>query len=230
PALSRPPPTGTTISGRSWPRRFVRAASRRSRPSKTISFFSGAPRWWMQVPAPGCGTARFIGSGEALWSHSWSLARTERSTRDSSNRCSTSTPEVTGVSDGISLAGKVAVVTGGGRGVGRAIGRALAGAGAHVHVVARTENQLAETVRLIEAASGVAVATAVDLTRAVQVFGVLKPRAEELSGAPQILLNAAGTFGPIALVANGDPDAWQQTIASNTIAPYLTCRAFVSGM
>jgi NAD(P)-dependent dehydrogenase (short-subunit alcohol dehydrogenase family) len=134
------------------------------------------------------------------------------------------------VSNEVSLAGKVAVVTGGGRGIGRAVSRALAVAGAHVHVVARTENQLVETVRLIEAARGTAIATAVDLTQAEQVFDVLKPRVEELSGSPQILINAAGTFGPIALVANGDPDAWQQTIAINTIAPYLTCRAFVAGM
>jgi NAD(P)-dependent dehydrogenase (short-subunit alcohol dehydrogenase family) len=83
---------------------------------------------------------------------------------------------------------------------------------------------------LIETARGSAVATAVDLTRAERVFDVLKPRVEELSGSPQILINAAGIFGPIALVANGDPDALQQTIAINTIAPYLTCRAFIAGM
>jgi NAD(P)-dependent dehydrogenase (short-subunit alcohol dehydrogenase family) len=83
---------------------------------------------------------------------------------------------------------------------------------------------------LIEAAGGTASATAVDLTRAEEIFNVLKPRVEELSGSPQILINAAGSFGPIALVVDSNPDAWQQTIAINTIAPYLTCRAFISGM
>jgi NAD(P)-dependent dehydrogenase (short-subunit alcohol dehydrogenase family) len=128
------------------------------------------------------------------------------------------------------LTGKVALVIGGGRGVGRAVSRALAGAGAHVHVVARTEDQLADTVRLIEGAGGVAVATAVDVTRPEGVFDVLKPRVERLSGSPHILVNSAGVFGPIALVAESDPDAWIRTIALNTIAPYLTCRAFVGGM
>lgn len=128
------------------------------------------------------------------------------------------------------LAGKVALVIGGGRGVGRAISLALAGAGARVHVVARTADQLAETVRLIEAAGGVAVATAVDVTRPEGVFDVLKPRVERLSGSPQILINSAGVFGPIALISESDPGAWLRTIAVNTIAPYLTCRAFVGGM
>jgi NAD(P)-dependent dehydrogenase (short-subunit alcohol dehydrogenase family) len=128
------------------------------------------------------------------------------------------------------LAGKVALVIGGGRGVGRAISQALAGAGAHVHVVARTQDQLAETVRLIEAAGGVAVSTAVDVTQPEGIFGVLKPRVERLSGSPQILINSVGEFGPIALISESDPGAWVRTIAVNTIAPYLTCRAFVGGM
>jgi NAD(P)-dependent dehydrogenase (short-subunit alcohol dehydrogenase family) len=58
----------------------------------------------------------------------------------------------------IDLTGQVAIVTGGGRGIGRAMALALARAGAAVAVVARTANQLAETVALIEEAGGRAVA------------------------------------------------------------------------
>jgi short-subunit dehydrogenase len=61
------------------------------------------------------------------------------------------------------LGGAVAVVTGGGRGVGRVLAEALAGAGAAVGLVARSADQLAESVRLIEADGGVAVATTADL-------------------------------------------------------------------
>lgn len=128
------------------------------------------------------------------------------------------------------LAGKVAVVTGGGRGVGRAIGLALARAGAHVHVVARTQAQLDEAVTLIERDGGTATAIAMDVGSPREVLDVLKPQVEHLAGPPHILINAAGIFGPVSLLPDGDPDAWIATLRVNAIAPYLTCRAFVGGM
>ncbi|HKS73663.1 MAG TPA: SDR family oxidoreductase, partial [Terriglobales bacterium] len=53
---------------------------------------------------------------------------------------------------------------------------------------------------------------------------------EQQLGTVSILVNAAGVFGPIDLVKDTDPQAWIETITINTIAPYLTCRAFVGGM
>ena len=50
----------------------------------------------------------------------------------------------------IDLSGKVALVTGGGAGLGRAFAQALADAGASVAVTARSEDQIAETAKLIE--------------------------------------------------------------------------------
>jgi NAD(P)-dependent dehydrogenase (short-subunit alcohol dehydrogenase family) len=137
---------------------------------------------------------------------------------------------VTFVSNSGPLVGRVAVVTGGGRGLGRAISQALARSGATVHVVARTASQLDETVGLIQADGGVAIATAVDLTGPEAVFNVLKPRVEGQSGPPDILVNAAGIYGPVALVADSDPREWIETINVNLIASYLVCRAFVGGM
>ena len=49
-------------------------------------------------------------------------------------------------------------------------------------------------------------------------------------GAPSILVNAAGVFGPIALIRDTDPDDWVQTVMIDAIAPYLTSRAFLGGM
>jgi NAD(P)-dependent dehydrogenase (short-subunit alcohol dehydrogenase family) len=43
-------------------------------------------------------------------------------------------------------------------------------------------------------------------------------------------VNAAGIFGPIALIKDSDPAAWIETIMINTVGSYLTCRAFVGGM
>ena len=54
----------------------------------------------------------------------------------------------------IDLGGQVAIVTGGGRGIGRATALALAEAGAAVAVVARSEDQLTETVALVEGVAG----------------------------------------------------------------------------
>jgi NAD(P)-dependent dehydrogenase (short-subunit alcohol dehydrogenase family) len=64
----------------------------------------------------------------------------------------------------VDLTGQVALVTGGGRGIGRAIAKALAGAGCAVAVLARSAEQLAETVAEIAAAAGRAFACPADVT------------------------------------------------------------------
>ena len=74
-----------------------------------------------------------------------------------------------------------------------------------------------------------ALALPADVTQAHQVE-TLKEKVQDQLGVPAILVNAAGIFGPIQLIANSDPEAWIQTIQINTVAPYLTCRALVGGM
>lgn len=84
------------------------------------------------------------------------------------------------------MAGKRALVTGGGRGIGRAVARGLAKAGVHVTVLGRTEASLAETVAAGDAAA-FAIADVTDpeaLERAV--------RAAEAAGPIDILVNNAG--------------------------------------
>jgi NAD(P)-dependent dehydrogenase (short-subunit alcohol dehydrogenase family) len=129
----------------------------------------------------------------------------------------------------VSIAGRVAVVTGGGRGMGRGIARALAGAGARVAVVARSQEQLAETERLIREAGGEAEAFEADVSRPESVALVQKSIEGSL-GAPTILVNAAGVFGPISLIKDSDPADWIQTLMIDAVAPYLTSRAFAAGM
>jgi NAD(P)-dependent dehydrogenase (short-subunit alcohol dehydrogenase family) len=102
------------------------------------------------------------------------------------------------------IAGKVAVVTGGTRGVGAAIADALERAGAEVTRAGRSR---------------------CDVTRSEDV-----ERLAAEVGAAQILVNAAGIFGPIGLLRDTDPRAWLETIAVDLHGPYLTCRAFVGGM
>ena len=127
------------------------------------------------------------------------------------------------------LQGKIAVVTGAGRGIGRRAALRLAGCGLRVALVARSAAQLSETADAIARRGGEAVAMPADLADPASVSS-LKAAVEDRLGQPSILINAAGVFGPIELVWNTDPDDWVRTLMVNTVAPYLTCRAFAQGM
>jgi NAD(P)-dependent dehydrogenase (short-subunit alcohol dehydrogenase family) len=126
------------------------------------------------------------------------------------------------------LTGKVAVVTGASRGVGRRIACRLARMGASVALVARSRADLEAAAKEI----GVDARTLlipVDLA-VPESFAPVQQQIEAELGTPSILVNAAGIFGPIDLVKDTDPAAWIETIMINSIAPYVTCRAFVAGM
>ncbi|MBI2503799.1 MAG: SDR family oxidoreductase [Candidatus Latescibacteria bacterium] len=127
------------------------------------------------------------------------------------------------------LKGKVAVVTGASRGLGRQVALELAGQGAAVALVARSEAALKQVEAQLRQAGHQALAIPADVTEVRQVEA-LKEKVQGQLGIPTILVNAAGIFGPIQLIKDSDPGAWVQTIQINTVAPYLTCRAFVGGM
>jgi NAD(P)-dependent dehydrogenase (short-subunit alcohol dehydrogenase family) len=125
--------------------------------------------------------------------------------------------------------GRVAVVTGAGRGLGRGVAVALGARGHPVVGVARHADQLAETADLIRAGGGRMVARPTDVSDAADVAAMASFVREQF-GPPSILVNAAGVFGPIALVRDTDPDAWVKTIMIDAVAPYLTTRAFIGDM
>jgi NAD(P)-dependent dehydrogenase (short-subunit alcohol dehydrogenase family) len=127
------------------------------------------------------------------------------------------------------LAGRVALVTGGGRGLGQVFAQALAQAGAAVAVAARSADQLQETVSLIEAQGGYATAVPLDVTdqraveRAVETI-------ESRFGHVDILVNNAGLWGPINPVWEVDPEQWWRTMAIHVQGSFLCARAVLPGM
>lgn len=93
--------------------------------------------------------------------------------------------------DPFSLAGRVALVTGGGRGIGEGIARCLVDAGAAVALVSRTEEQLERVAADLEAQGGRAVAVPADLTEIDRLPAVVERVAEDLGGL-DVLVNCAG--------------------------------------
>jgi NAD(P)-dependent dehydrogenase (short-subunit alcohol dehydrogenase family) len=126
------------------------------------------------------------------------------------------------------LTGKIAVVTGASRGLGRQAAIRLAERGATVVLVARSAASLESTARGIVEKGGHAEVVSADLSDARSIDKV--EAGASRVGAPSILINAAGVYGPLELIKDSDPGEWIQTLMVNMVSHYLTCRAFVGGM
>ncbi len=129
----------------------------------------------------------------------------------------------------INLTGHVALVTGGGRGLGRAFAQALSEAGAVVAVTARSEDQLADTVKLIEGSGGRAIAIVGDASDPQSVEQAVTAVEEQL-GPVDILVNNAGAPGELKEEWLTDPDEWWRTIEINLRGPYMFTRRTLPGM
>ena len=127
--------------------------------------------------------------------------------------------------------GRVALVTGGGRGIGRATAVALAAAGARIVVTARTVAELEDVVAEIAATGGKAAALACDLSDRAQSMALVE-RAAEILGPIDILVNNAGvgsSADPRPLAEFRDP-FWDLTLEINLTAPYLLSKAVLPHM
>jgi len=129
----------------------------------------------------------------------------------------------------LDLTGKTALVTGAGSGLGRHVAIGLAERGARVALAGRKAGPLELAARAIRDADGMAMTFSCDVSQIDEVEHLKARVAQELS-PPDILINAAGVFGPIQTVAASDPRRWIETLLINTVGPYLTCRAFVGPM
>jgi NAD(P)-dependent dehydrogenase (short-subunit alcohol dehydrogenase family) len=127
------------------------------------------------------------------------------------------------------LQDQVAIVTGGGRGIGRALAQAIAAAGAHVAVLARSANELAETVSLIAGAGGRARAFPLDVTDAEKVRATFA-EIERSLGPADLLINNAGVLGPLGPFWENDFDEWWRAMDVNLRGPLLCTHAALPGM
>ena len=133
------------------------------------------------------------------------------------------------MSEGGRLAGKVAVITGGGQGIGRGIALAFAREGARCVLAARTLANLEATRDEIEALGGEAIVLPLDLRKAADI-DALAAQTLERFGHVDILVNNSGIPGPMTELWNVDPADWDETFDVNVRGVYLTCRAFLPSM
>jgi NAD(P)-dependent dehydrogenase (short-subunit alcohol dehydrogenase family) len=126
--------------------------------------------------------------------------------------------------DGRPHAGRVALITGGGRGIGAATARLLARGGASVAVAARTEGEISAVAAEIQTSGGEAMAVAVDVTDERSVADAVKAVREAL-GPPSILVNNAGVPGVPLPVAATEPAAWREVFEVNVTGAFLCARA-----
>ncbi len=123
------------------------------------------------------------------------------------------------------LNGKVAIVTGGSRGIGLAITRALVAGGARVVVSGRDARALEE----VRASLGDAVTTVSGDVAEAGVAEALVSAATETFGGLDILINNAGV-GRFAPVADMSPEDWHRLIATNLTGVFLCTHAAIPAL
>jgi NAD(P)-dependent dehydrogenase (short-subunit alcohol dehydrogenase family) len=123
---------------------------------------------------------------------------------------------------------RVALVTGGGRGIGRAIALRLAKDGLAVAVAARTPGPVEEAARAARAIGVRALALTLDVTEPASIAAAVERVVGEL-GAIDVLVNNAGIAQSAPLVRS-DPAIWDRHLRVNATGPYLLTRAVLPGM
>jgi NAD(P)-dependent dehydrogenase (short-subunit alcohol dehydrogenase family) len=127
------------------------------------------------------------------------------------------------------LAGQVAVVTGGGRGVGRGIVEALAERGMSVAVVGRSSAEIETVAAAAREVSGAALAVEADVTDRAAVESMVSRVLEEL-GPIDLLVNNAGRAQAVGPPWTVDPESWWADVEVNLRGTFLCTHAVMQSM
>jgi 3-oxoacyl-[acyl-carrier protein] reductase len=127
------------------------------------------------------------------------------------------------------IEGRVAVVTGGSRGIGAAICRLLAAQGASVIVNGRNKEVMDQVVASIRDAGGTAHPVVADVTDQDAVAH-LREETEQVYGPVELLAVIAGVGGRPSPIGDIDPAAWRAGLEGNLTSAFLTLREFLPGM
>lgn len=129
------------------------------------------------------------------------------------------------MTDSKPFAGQLALVTGASRGIGAATAEALAGAGAHVILVARTASALEEVEDRIHEAGGSATIAPLDLTEGESI-GKLAVAVAERWGKLELLVLNAAMLGSLTPVQDIDPKEYSRILSLNVLANQALIAAF----
>ncbi|MFJ9035917.1 SDR family NAD(P)-dependent oxidoreductase [Streptomyces sp. NPDC102406] len=126
--------------------------------------------------------------------------------------------------------GQTALVTGAGSGLGRAVALALAAEGARVVAAGRTAATLEETVALVAAAGGTALAHVADVSRAEDAEAAVRAAVDRF-GSLDVAVNAAGILrGAGTPVGDLSPDDWHALLDTNVTGVLHCLRAEIAQM
>ncbi|MGW0876480.1 SDR family NAD(P)-dependent oxidoreductase [Streptomyces sp. NPDC002740] len=127
----------------------------------------------------------------------------------------------------MSLAGRTALVTGGGGPLGRAFALRLSAAGARVLLTGRNRASLTEAAERVDRRGGAARTAVCDVSDPESVRSLAAELADE---DVSLLVNNAGVAGPVRPLVDVEPVEWDEVFAANVRGVYLMCRAFLPPM
>jgi NAD(P)-dependent dehydrogenase (short-subunit alcohol dehydrogenase family) len=125
--------------------------------------------------------------------------------------------------------GRVALVTGAGRGIGRAVALEMAAGGARVGLLARSLGQLEEVAETVRDFGGVVTVLPADLADP-EAVAEAAARAEKELGPVDILINNAAVVQPVGPTVTASPTAWASAFAVNVDAPFHFAQALLPSM